>query len=466
MYFLFPNDTNTIILLILNFASLFLSFTVYHVSTRRKKEPIALSCFFSMFLAFFSIRAFLIDPNKHWMFTSSSKILLAEGFLLSLLKDRGYRSWIFGISFSVLFILSVLKVEISYYLEGISLAFFLLPLFKKNSSTFLRLSAFLFSASSILFYLSKNVYTYPVTAGNLLLALHFLKEYVDIPRKESEKLSEELGVNPEDLFETFKNIQNFFLKIPELISNTLEKNNENEVREVFERYFPKPTPSYLEPFKQAFSSFIEKYIKFLEENRKFQEVYIILVKNLAHNLKNPINAVYVNAQLLRYKYPETFEIAKNIERTCHVMLKEIDKILNISVGKTSNVRKEDLEMAISPILEIAKSKKLEVNLKMDFDEIQLDKDAFLSIVTNLFSNAVKYTPFGKVSLTIEKRNDKIILMISDTGPGLNSTSGFGLLTVSKLVNYLRGTMEIIRKNGTTFKIEIPLGGERNEHSNS
>jgi len=81
---------------------------------------------------------------------------------------------------------------------------------------------------------------------------------------------------------------------------------------------------------------------------------------------------------------------------------------------------------------------------------------------NLFSNAVKYTPSGRVVLKIEKKNDKINLRVSDTGPGLKEQNGFGLFTVKKLVNYLNGSMEVIKKDGTTFVITLPLRRDKDD----
>ena len=185
-------------------------------------------------------------------------------------------------------------------------------------------------------------------------------------------------------------------------------------------------------------------------------MHLVLTQNLAHNLKNPVNAIYVSAQLLKLRYPETSSIAGNIEKICQEMNREIERILRMSIGEKKTVKRIDLEEALNPILEMARLKGLEVELILDFEELELDRDAFLALVTNLFSNAVKYTPSGRVTLSVEKRNDRILLIVSDTGPGLKSPNGFGLFTVKKLVNYLNGSMEISKDGGTTFKIVLPI----------
>lgn len=230
------------------------------------------------------------------------------------------------------------------------------------------------------------------------------------------------------------------------------KKREGTLQQAFPRRF-----TFLSSgLKDIFSEFVEEYILFLEERRKFQEVHLVLTKNLAHNLKNPVNAIYVSAQLLKLRYPETSSIAGNIEKICQEMNREIERILRMSIGEKKTVKRIDLEEALNPILEMARLKGLEVELILDFEELELDRDAFLALVTNLFSNAVKYTPSGRVTLSVEKRNDRILLIVSDTGPGLKSPNGFGLFTVKKLVNYLNGSMEISKDGGTTFKIVLPI----------
>ncbi|PLV57708.1 sensor histidine kinase KdpD [Thermotoga sp. SG1] len=460
MYFIFPAAANVVIVSTLNFVALFLSFFIHHTSLKKdsSQELFALSCLFSSLLSFFFLRAFLMNPEKSWMFLSSSKFLVAEGFLSFLVQGRKNLCKIALFStFAFLFVLSILKFDLLLYLETLSLALFVVVLLiKRLPSTFLTVSVFLYSISSLFFFFLKDVYPYHITSGNLFLVWHFVKTYVDIPKKEAEKLSEEMNVPPEEISIAFKNIQDFLVKIPRIMSEIIRENDQKNVREIFNRYFPEDSPSYLLRLKGIFSEFVEEYILFLEERRKFQEVHLVLTKNLAHNLKNPVNAIYVSSQLLKLRYPETSSIAGNIEKICQEMNREIDRILRMSIGEMRTVKKIDLEEALNPSLEMAKLKGLEVELILDFEELELDRDAFLALVTNLFSNAVKYTPSGRVTLRVERRNDRILLIVSDTGPGLKSSNGFGLFTVRKLVNYLNGSMEISEDGGTTFRIVLPI----------
>lgn len=133
-----------------------------------------------------------------------------------------------------------------------------------------------------------------------------------------------------------------------------------------------------------------------------------------------------------------------------------------------------------------------------------DADVIEKIVSNLVSNAFKFTPeFGRIELNIsfediKNRDDmvtggKMVMRISDTGPGIprkvqakiferfyqmddttmaSHGSGIGLSLTSELVQLHHGKIELIsgEGEGTHFKVEIPIGledypeGERKEHT--
>ncbi len=48
-----------------------------------------------------------------------------------------------------------------------------------------------------------------------------------------------------------------------------------------------------------------------------------------------------------------------------------------------------------------------------------DRDKIKQVIINLLSNAVKFTPEqGKISITIKRNDEKVILKIEDTGIGI------------------------------------------------
>jgi two-component sensor histidine kinase len=92
------------------------------------------------------------------------------------------------------------------------------------------------------------------------------------------------------------------------------------------------------------------------------------------------------------------------------------------------------------------------------------------IINELISNAFKYAFPQESSGTVKvffKRPDKnlVSLIVSDDGIGisddigLGNSTGFGLTLVNMLVSQLKGSADIIRGRGTTFRITFPVGEE-------
>ena len=127
------------------------------------------------------------------------------------------------------------------------------------------------------------------------------------------------------------------------------------------------------------------------------------------------------------------------------------------------------------------------NLKLSYQFKQLDDckitiDALKlrQIVTNLISNAIKYTIQGEIHLYVELLNDIecLKIVVSDTGIGIprerlgtifdpflqfeNRTaniegSGFGLFVVKGLVDVMNGTIQVeSSEKGSTFEIKLPV----------
>ena len=110
----------------------------------------------------------------------------------------------------------------------------------------------------------------------------------------------------------------------------------------------------------------------------------------------------------------------------------------------------------------------------------VDHHLFGSIVTNLISNALKYSKRGdNVIIASEIKNNSLTLTVSDTGIGIpanehkhifgrfyrasNATNfegtGLGLHIVQKYVNLLKGsiTFESEENKGTRFRVVLPNG---------
>jgi signal transduction histidine kinase len=119
--------------------------------------------------------------------------------------------------------------------------------------------------------------------------------------------------------------------------------------------------------------------------------------------------------------------------------------------------------------------RVEVTAFADLSFVQADRRAMRSILDNLLSNAVRYTPpNGEVLLAAEEIKDFVQFTVRDTGRGIeaerlsnifdrfnafsDSGTGLGLALVRRLVESLGGQIAVESRlgNGTTFRFTLPV----------
>ena len=204
---------------------------------------------------------------------------------------------------------------------------------------------------------------------------------------------------------------------------------------------------------------------------------------MAHEIRNPLNSINLFAQILlsaegldEENQSYVYKITQEVER--------IDEILIQMLASNSNQSSKhpiDLVEIIDKVVGDYQVRiesqhvELEVNLNRKIPLIRVDPLEVEKIFTNLIGNALYEMPEGG-ALTIDLQADveKIIIMVSDTGPGIPSQNitrifdpffttkekgtGFGLSVVLRVVNNLGGriTVDSPPDAGACFIIEIPL----------
>ena len=251
--------------------------------------------------------------------------------------------------------------------------------------------------------------------------------------------------------------------------------NENEVilykKEILARFLGK------EVLVEAFIN-----ISPIEQARKneilFNEAKSEFLKRLSHDIRNPLNGIQNMAGLLEEETESgsaNEEKVKLIKHCCDDILLVVNDIMDFSGFETGNILVEEIpfvlpdeiETVVSPFRSKASGKNIGINILID-DNVpkNLIGDPFhiRQVLTNLYSNSLKYTGEGEINLTVrnrERTNGNILLefILEDTGSGiapemleilnrsgkdqgnLNET-GFGLTKTRQLVNLLKGDIYI------------------------
>ena len=122
----------------------------------------------------------------------------------------------------------------------------------------------------------------------------------------------------------------------------------------------------------------------------------------------------------------------------------------------------------------------------DLSGAKFDRLKINQVLTNLIGNAIKFTPEkGRVSINVQRRNEELIISVSDTGIGIPKEAlakifecfytvnqrgkqiqgtGLGLATVHGIIRQSEGFVWVYSElgRGTTFKIYLPEAQEKVE----
>ncbi|MBI9073604.1 MAG: sensor histidine kinase [Melioribacteraceae bacterium] len=215
---------------------------------------------------------------------------------------------------------------------------------------------------------------------------------------------------------------------------------------------------------------------------------------IAHDLKNPFNSLLGLTGILRSEYDDYTEeeikgMIKEIHSASHKTYCLLEDLLTWSSSQRGVIKEEKEEANLEEIInreihvlkENAHIKNIELILNIDVDEVIFtDKFMFSTVIRNLITNAIKFTPNGgKVEIYSKKENDSITLCVSDTGVGIDDSikeslfridknvstrgtnnevgTGLGLVLCKEFVDKLGGKiwLEDNKDKGTTFLVRLP-----------
>ena len=158
--------------------------------------------------------------------------------------------------------------------------------------------------------------------------------------------------------------------------------------------------------------------------------------NMSHEIRTPINAVLgMDEMILRESTdPQIREYASNIKQAGSMLLSLVNDILDFSKierGKMDIVPVDyDLGILLGDTIDMIRSRAENKNLQLEINiesstpvHLHGDEVRIRQIITNILTNAVKYTPEGKVTLTVsgKKVSEKTVQLyvsVKDTGIGI------------------------------------------------
>ncbi|HSH72503.1 MAG TPA: ATP-binding protein [Methylophilaceae bacterium] len=226
------------------------------------------------------------------------------------------------------------------------------------------------------------------------------------------------------------------------------------------------------------------------------------LRHISHELKTPLTAIRQGSELLSDEVggtlsPQQKEIAGILRESSLRLQKMIENLLHYTAVqfkkpqlRLSNVLLSELmQKILSSYALTLDSKKVEIQSTLQAIHLICDEDKVHTVIDNLISNAIKYTPqSGIINLRIYRQHENAIIEIYDNGPGvmasdkarlfdpfyrgsavyesLVSGSGLGLSIAKEYVDAHGGEISLIPSDfGAHFRVRLPfVSSKRDENA--
>lgn len=168
-----------------------------------------------------------------------------------------------------------------------------------------------------------------------------------------------------------------------------------------------------------------------EESDQLKSAFLA---NMSHEIRTPMNGLIGFSQLL--SRPGLSEekrgyYAEIINASCNQLNSIINDLIDVSKIETRqvqmNISKVDINEVLSKLITFFNPSATRNNLKLKFDNkkisdslvIETDETKITQVLTNLVSNALKFTPSGSIEVDYELNNSTIQFRVEDTGIGID-----------------------------------------------
>jgi signal transduction histidine kinase len=232
--------------------------------------------------------------------------------------------------------------------------------------------------------------------------------------------------------------------------------------------------------------------KQMQHSRRLTELGS-LAAGLAHDIRNPLNAIGMVIQRLRGEIrvdsgkEEFTEFVDTLDSEQKKLNLLVEKILQVARTASPQTELLDIKPLLEEIIALynfeAAGRKITINTEIEPGIVHLNKESFHSLIANLIKNAIEaINRDGRIELksTFEQSGgsspEKLIITVKDTGPGLSEEqkrnlfrpfyttkpdgTGLGLATAHKAAVDHGGDLKVESKVGgpTIFIVSIPVRG--------
>lgn len=206
-----------------------------------------------------------------------------------------------------------------------------------------------------------------------------------------------------------------------------------------------------------------------------------MVSGIIHDFRNPFAVIGMATELIQMKSSET-------DRYCQMILEQIERVnsmaedtLDFAGGNTTLnavpiVIGDLFERFCKQYAEYYSQWNISIQFEPSQDLIEGDADKLMRVLQNLIGNAAQamQQTGGSIRLSSERKDDKMVLIVRDDGPGIPEEIqhnlfdafstfgkvkgvGLGLVVTRNIINNHGGEISFDSEpgRGTTFKISLP-----------
>ena len=229
-----------------------------------------------------------------------------------------------------------------------------------------------------------------------------------------------------------------------------------------------------------------------DEAEEMNRLKSAFLANMSHEIRTPLTSILGFAEMLSEMglQEPAGEFTDRIQRSSHRLLETLTSVLDVSQLEAGAMKltprafilQEVVEDAVHGFARTAADKEIALEVVVPDDPVEAyqDRAALQRVVTNLVSNAVKFTLEGGVTVRLQMADEGCQITVKDTGVGISADflpqlfdafvqeskgdgrsfegTGLGMAITRDLVGLMGGeiTVESEKNVGTTFVVTLPL----------
>jgi len=214
-----------------------------------------------------------------------------------------------------------------------------------------------------------------------------------------------------------------------------------------------------------------------------------VTRGVAHEVKNPINAIVLHLQLLRNKMqqidPDTGRHVDIIDNEIHRLDRVVQILVDFTRPRELHMEDADLKLVLEEVILLASPDAAQHGVRIVRQlpavaiPVKVDVDLIKQAMLNVVLNGVQAMPNGgSLTIATHRDEDTVVTEIADEGTGIpvavqekvfelyfttkKTGSGIGLAQTYQIMQWHYGSVDFESQEGkgTTFRLRLPLAESR------